>query len=625
MDGLVASGVHFMRHYVHAECTPTRVSFQTGRLPMHSGQPGLCSPTKASCGIPYDATCIASKLARAGYHTAFVGKWYTLRNRIVRKGGGCLIHCAIVRDCGMATQRHTPAGRGYHTALNYFGHGNYQWGQIEWGANGGGRAGNTKPPSDPKGDNASLPRDLWDFDKPATALSDVSRDEGVYEEDLFHQRMHTVLLEHAKDDPTKPLFLTYAARIAHYPIQAPIAYQKLPNIAPIDVPHRLVYHAQIEYLDSQLGNLTAAYKQLGLWEKTLMVLTSDNGGYTRSLGPCSAEDPIMGVTCMTGEAGASNYPMREYSDRLPPPSPSPSLPRSVWGAAYAWVVANTGAGKYSFFEGGIRANSFAAGGFLPSAVRGTVLHGVMHIADWYATYCTLADIDPTDTVGERAGLPPIDSQNMWPMLSGANLTSPRAELFMNAANAKGGGCLIQGDWKLLTGMISSASWPGPTYPNASSINNTLDQYTASCGGVGPPPPQLPEGCDTAAFLKLCPDTNKASCLACAHAHNKVPTIHTCTGVGIWPAICSGSYGPPLANRGCLYNVGQNGDWTEHEDLAAQYPEIRDKMMARLNVLSQGFWDPDPQNKSAGYLATCQDAKTVQTQKWGNFYGPFCEL
>ena len=34
-----------MRHYVHPECTPTRVSFQTGRLPMHSGQSGLCSPT----------------------------------------------------------------------------------------------------------------------------------------------------------------------------------------------------------------------------------------------------------------------------------------------------------------------------------------------------------------------------------------------------------------------------------------------------------------------------------------------------------------------------------------------------------------------------------------------------
>jgi arylsulfatase B len=30
MDGLVKEGVMMMRHYVHPECTPTRVSFQTG-------------------------------------------------------------------------------------------------------------------------------------------------------------------------------------------------------------------------------------------------------------------------------------------------------------------------------------------------------------------------------------------------------------------------------------------------------------------------------------------------------------------------------------------------------------------------------------------------------------------
>lgn len=46
-----------------------------------------------------------------------------------------------------------------------------------------------------------------------------------------------------------------------------------------------------------------------------MVLTSDNGGYTKALGPCSPEDPIKGVTCMTGEAGANNYPMRERTTR----------------------------------------------------------------------------------------------------------------------------------------------------------------------------------------------------------------------------------------------------------------------------------------------------------------------
>jgi hypothetical protein len=34
------------------------------------------------------------------------------------------------------------------------------------------------------------------------------------------------------------------------------------------------------------------------------------------------------------------------------------------------------------FEGGIRVNAFASGGFLPAAVRGTKLEGTIHIADW---------------------------------------------------------------------------------------------------------------------------------------------------------------------------------------------------------------------------------------------------
>ena len=59
---------------------------------------------------------------------------------------------------------------------------------------------------------------------------------------------------------------------AHYPIQAPNAYQKLPHIAAIDVPHRMVYHAQIQFLDDQIGNLTNALKVKGIWNTTLMIL-----------------------------------------------------------------------------------------------------------------------------------------------------------------------------------------------------------------------------------------------------------------------------------------------------------------------------------------------------------------
>ena len=128
-----------------------------------------------------------------------------------------------------------------------------------------------------------------------------------------------------------------------------------------------------------------------------------------------------------------------------------------------------------------------------------------------------------------------------------------------------------------------------------------------------------------AFLELCPNNDSTKCLECAHAHNRMSAIHNCTGVDIWPTICSGSFDPEGARLGCLYNVGQNGSWTEHEDLSAQYPEILAKMASRLSVLSQGFWTPNSTTKSAAYIATCQNAKTVQTQKWSNFYGPFCEL
>lgn len=204
MDGLVADGIKLMRHYVHAMCTPTRVSFFSGRLPVHSGQLGLCSPDSEACGIPYEATTIGSKMVEAGYEAHQVGKW----------------------DTGMASTRHTPHGRGFNTSLGYFGHGNYQWGQIEWGKGGcNGNTGCTEPP-------VTGVRDLWDTDKPAHAASDRSRDDGVYEEALFYERMRAIIAAH---DVEKPLFLVYCARIAHYPIQAPLKYQQIPRIASINV------------------------------------------------------------------------------------------------------------------------------------------------------------------------------------------------------------------------------------------------------------------------------------------------------------------------------------------------------------------------------------------------------
>ena len=80
MDALVKEGVLLMRHYVHPECTPTRVSFQTGRIPMLSGQAGLCSPGDASCGAPYDMGTIAEKMVEGGMQVrAWACVWRFLR------------------------------------------------------------------------------------------------------------------------------------------------------------------------------------------------------------------------------------------------------------------------------------------------------------------------------------------------------------------------------------------------------------------------------------------------------------------------------------------------------------------------------------------------------------------
>ena len=134
----------------------------------------------------------------------------------------------------------------------------------------------------------------------------------------------------------------------------------------------------------------------------------------------------------------------------------------------------------------MRANAFASGGYLPPAVRGTTNAGIMHVADFYATYCALAGGSEAfcreDAPAAAAGLPPVDSLNLWPLLSGATPTSPRTEVPIDIHGPSQG--LIQGNWKLLLGPQAIAGWTGPVYPNASTASADPYNYTLKCGQVG---------------------------------------------------------------------------------------------------------------------------------------------
>ena len=83
----------------------------------------------------------------------------------------------------------------------------------------------------------------------------------------------------------------------------------------------------------------------------------------------------------------------------------------------------------------MRVNAFVAGGALPAAMRGKVLHELRDGMGLVSTYAAIAGVDPTDYVAAAAGLPPIDSVNQWPLLSGTNATAPRRSIVLGDTSA----------------------------------------------------------------------------------------------------------------------------------------------------------------------------------------------
>ena len=65
--------------------------------------------------------------------------------------------------------------------------------------------------------------------------------------------------------------------------------------------------------------------------------------------------------------------------------------------------------------------------------------GVVHVADWFATFAVLAGIDdPSDPDAVQQGLPDIDSINMWPYLTGETGLLPRGNAWPRSVQAAAG-------------------------------------------------------------------------------------------------------------------------------------------------------------------------------------------
>lgn len=122
----------------------------------------------------------------------------------------------------------------------------------------------------------------------------------------------------------------------------------------------------------------------------------------------------------------------------------------------------------------MRTPTVLSGGYLPPELRGTNQSGFIHIADWYATLCALAGVDPADSVAAANGLPPIDSLNMWPLITGNTSSSPRVEYPISPSS------FVSYPYKLLLGPQAFDAYSGEFYPNASSIALSTD-VVGECG------------------------------------------------------------------------------------------------------------------------------------------------
>jgi len=278
-------------------------------------------------------------------------------------------------------------------------------------------------------------------------LSEEPSDEG-YVEFTFKRKVEEIIAAHGEGGfmENEPFFLEYSSHLPHFPAQVPEEWlerdiygtdesecsKSIEFIYPeFDSGYtfecRTATQSQVNLLDNIVGEVMDSLRAANLWDNTLVVFQSDNGGHVQ-----------------TDSGAGNNWPLR--------------------------------GGKETDFEGGIRAISFVTGGVLPDHRRGDIETGYVHTCDWYSTFCSLAGVDPTDELADLTGLPGIDGMNMWPLIEGKE-ASPRTEMLISDTT------LISGEWKFMQAKFRYAVWQSPVWPMASTPGQeVLENTVLDCVG-----------------------------------------------------------------------------------------------------------------------------------------------
>ncbi len=275
IDRLAETGMKFTQHYAGAPvCAPSRCVLLTGKHSGHAVVRGndewasrgkvwdyvamiKDSTLEGQRPMPEGTVTIGSLLQEAGYKTAIVGKW----------GLGAPHTLGIPNKQGFDFFYGYNCQRQAHTYYPVHLYKNENRVYLN---------NDTIPPNTKLDEGAD----------PLLEASYAKYNLNDYSPDL----MFDEITQFVNDNKENPFFLYWATPIPHNPLQVPKEWvdkyvAKFSDEKPYlgergYFPHRYphaAYAGMVSYLDDQVGKLVQQLMQLGLYENTLIIFTSDNG------------------------------------------------------------------------------------------------------------------------------------------------------------------------------------------------------------------------------------------------------------------------------------------------------------------------------------------------------------
>jgi arylsulfatase A-like enzyme len=372
-DQLARDGVYLDSYYVLPYCSPTRASILSGRYPLHTGCHTIVNDWETQ-GLPLDEETLPQVLGKVGYQAHAVGKWHV----------------------GHSRWEQTPTFRGFSSFYGFYLGGQDYFSHVKQGSAGNGY---------------DMHKDHCEYCGPNCSV--VVDERGNYSTHVFTREAVRVIQEHDEHNPDRPLFLYLAHQAVHSPDEVPKEYSDLYKNRTDWSKRRITYAGMLTAADESIAKVINALKEKDMWNDTLVVVTTDNGGPT---AVCAIQ-------------GSSNYPRR--------------------------------GGKCTVWQGGTTGDGFLGGPALKNLLgiqRQRYPH-IFHAVDWLPT---LAEITGALPAGK-----PLDGVNQLKGLQGeTDRPPPREEVFVGYAalgTANGnkwyGPAIRYKSWKLIQGVSGGPETP----------------------------------------------------------------------------------------------------------------------------------------------------------------------